>query len=80
MKANSLDRRGLISKLERITAPAPDGDDDDAVEHMSLAVGLLAIAEIDHEREFKASRDVATHLLGALYEPQEWARQEEDQS
>jgi len=77
MSKHRLDRAALLGRLERIALPARDANEEDPMEQMSLASGLLMIAEIDHEREYAACRSAAEHLLGDLPQPQDWDLSEE---
>jgi hypothetical protein len=63
------DREALLDRLPRIEPPPRRTSDEDMLEQMSLASGLLALAGIDHEREYAACRSAAEHLLGDLPEP-----------
>jgi hypothetical protein len=77
MGTDGLDRASLLGRLERIPVPPRTAQDEDTMEQMSLAAALLALAEIDHEREYAACRSVAEHLLGDLPEPQDWGLADE---
>jgi hypothetical protein len=68
-----LDRDELISRLDPIEyKPAEDGDQQQ-LEQMNLGGVLLALADINHEREYEVCRRVAEHLLGDVYEPEDLA-------
>jgi hypothetical protein len=66
--ARALDKRALLETLGRIQYKK-EGGDRNPLEQMSLADALLALAEVDHEREFKLCRLVAEHLLGEVPAP-----------
>lgn len=64
-----LDRAELLKKLAEIKSDPRGQQDEEQFRKMSLAGALLALAEIDHEREYALCRAVAEHRLGTVPEP-----------
>jgi hypothetical protein len=66
--ANRLDKKDLLKHLEAVKYVKEDREQGQ-LEQMSLADALLALTEINHEREYLLCRTVAEHLLGQVPEP-----------
>jgi hypothetical protein len=69
MSRRRVDREALVRLLSPVEPPTAGAEDQDVLERMSLAAGLLALARIDHEAEYLACRSVADHLLGDRCDP-----------
>lgn len=69
MKQQRLDRKKLLRRLEPVKYKTDNKSTDDQLQHMSMAGALLALAEIDHDREYTLCAKVARHLLGNVPEP-----------
>ena len=65
----NFDKTAWLQRLERFRYDAKDEPQEDQLEQMSLAAALLALAEINHEREYALCRTLAEHLLGEVPEP-----------
>ena len=66
------DRELLLDRLEPVEYHDADQEEDGRLDQLSLAGLLLALAEINHEREYELCRGAAQHLLGdELYEPED---------
>jgi hypothetical protein len=66
-----------LERLERIRYEEKKDLEEGGLGQMSLASSILALAEINHEREYDICREVAQHLLGEVPEPDD-ADMEED--
>ncbi len=66
--ARALDKRALLETLERVQY-RKEGGERNPLEQMSLADALPALAEVNHEREYKLCRLAAEHLLGEVPAP-----------
>jgi hypothetical protein len=66
-----------LERLERIRYEEKEDLEEGSLEQMSLASSILALAEINHEREYDICRSLAQHLLGKVPEPDD-ADLEED--
>jgi hypothetical protein len=64
------DRESILDRLEPIRY-APEERRDLQLEQTSLAGTLLALAEVNHEREYEVCRAAALHLLGKIDEPED---------
>lgn len=64
----SADRAALLEELERVQYRR-EAREAGPMGQMSMADALLALAEIDNEREYQLCRLVAEHLLGKVPEP-----------
>jgi len=69
--ALKIDREALVKLLEPIEYQPEASEEQAHLEQMSLAGVLLALADIDHEREYTMCRAAALHLLGEIEEPEE---------
>lgn len=67
--ARKLDREALVKRLEPAKYEAKADEQQSHLEQMSIAGVLLALAEINHEREYEICRGAAQHLLGDIVEP-----------
>lgn len=65
----TLDKIKLLERLERVKYEKDEEVESTFLERMSLAGALLALAEIDHEREYGLCRSIAEHLLKTVPEP-----------
>jgi hypothetical protein len=72
-----LDRRALLERLERIEPPSTETADDE-LETLGMGSSLLALAGLNHEREYERCRALAAHLLRTVPEPPEWDIGEEE--
>jgi len=71
VRASALNKMELIKRLDPIKYEKEEERDEEQFRQMSLAGALLALAGIDHEREYALCRAVAEHLLGKVAEPDE---------
>ncbi len=69
--ARRFDRRALIERLEPIRYEPSEDPSADSLEQVGLGGSLLLLARIDHESEFRLCHDVARHLLGEVFEPED---------
>lgn len=69
MSVKSLKKIECLEKLEPIVYDEKAFSEEGLLEQMSLASALLALAEINHDREYALCRAVAEHLLGKVPEP-----------
>ena len=67
--AKTLDRMKLIERLARIQREKSEDRKHENLDSMGFAASLLALAGIDHEREYTLCRSLAERLLGKVPEP-----------
>ena len=65
-----IDKQRLLSHLDDLTPEKKDRGVDEMVRRISMSTGVPALTEINHENEYKLSREVAAHLMGKLHEPE----------
>jgi hypothetical protein len=64
----TIDHASLLERLDRVKYEKED-QEQDQLEQMSLSSALLALAQINHDREYTLCRQVAEQLLGKVPEP-----------
>jgi hypothetical protein len=65
-----IDKERLLSHLEEL-APGKKGRSvEELMQRVSMSTALPALTEINHENEYKLSRELATHLVGKVHEPE----------
>ena len=69
MARYNFNKKEWLQRLERIRFDAKAEPQEDRLEQMSLAAALLALTDINHEREYALCRALAEHLLGRVPEP-----------
>ncbi len=67
--ARKPDKIAWLKKLEPVTYDAREDVEGSPLEQMNLAPSLLALAEINHESEYKLCCKLAEHFLGEVPEP-----------
>lgn len=72
-----LDKLALLKRLEPVQPEEKPGAEAEFFKKIHLGTALLALAEIDHERELKLCRQAAEHLLGQVPEPEELEEEKE---
>ena len=71
MALQRLDRKKILERLDPIKYKPDTSEAEDRLQQMSMAGALLALTEIDHDREYALCVKVARHLLGNVPEPEE---------
>lgn len=65
-----IDKQRLLSHLEELAPEKKDQGADQLVRRVSMATALPTLTEINHENEFKLCRELASHLVGKVHEPE----------
>lgn len=69
MSAKGLDKIECLKRLEHIAYDEKSFSEDGLLDQLSLASALLALADINHDREYALCSIIAKHLLGEVPEP-----------
>lgn len=64
-----LDKLELLRRLDEIRYEKEEEKEKTQFEHINLADSLLALAEINHEREYLICKEIAEHFLGYVPQP-----------
>ncbi len=67
----NIDKTQLLSRLDKLSPEKKEQSIEDVMRRVSLATALPALTEINHENEYKLTREVASHLIGKIHEPEE---------
>ena len=65
-----IDKKRLLTHLEGLAPEKKDRSVEDLMRRVSMSTALPALTEINHENEYKLSRELATHLMGTVHEPE----------
>ena len=65
-----VDKKRLLSHLEALAPEKRDRSVEELMKRVSMSAALPALTEINHENEFKVSRELAMHLIGKIHEPE----------
>jgi len=69
-----IDKQRLLSHLEELAPAKKDVGVDELMRRVSMSTALPTLTEINHENEYKLTRELAGHLMGKVREPEAGAR------
>lgn len=65
-----IDKQRLLKHLEELAPEEKDRSVEELMQRVSMSTALPALTEINHENEYKLTRELATHLMGTAHEPE----------
>ena len=65
-----IDKKQLLNTLERLTPEKKQQTIDELMRRVSMSSAVPALVGIDHEKEYLLSRQIASHLIGRIHEPE----------
>jgi hypothetical protein len=65
-----IDKQRLLTNLDDLTPEKKDRSVEELMRRVSMSTALPALTEINHENEYKLSRELAAFLMGKIHEPE----------
>lgn len=65
-----IDKQRLLTHLEPLVPEKNARNVEELMRRVSMSTALPALTEINHENEYKLSRELAIHLVGKVHEPE----------
>jgi hypothetical protein len=65
-----IDKQRLLTNLDDLAPEKKDRSVEELMRRVSMSTALPALTEINHENEYKLSRELAAFLMGKIHEPE----------